>query len=271
MVRVIAVASGKGGVGKTTVAANLGVALQMLGKKVAIVDCNLTTAHLGLLFGINSYPATLNDFFKGQMPLKNILYTHFTGLHIVPASLNLEDLIDVDVSNFKDNLKSSFYDYDVVILDSAPGFGKESLIALQAADETLFVATPTIPSLVDVVKCKNVVRSLKEGPSMLGVILNRVKGKDYEVTVEDVRGFTGLPVVGVIPEDENVVESVNRNNVLVISKRQSPASQAIFRIATRIGGFPSFSLIPEEFYKKPNLFKRFINRLKGKFSRTSIV
>jgi septum site-determining protein MinD len=73
LVRIIDVCSGKGGVGKTTVAANLGLALQNFGKKVAVVDCNLTTSHLGLLFGFHNYPITLNNFLKGEARMEDII------------------------------------------------------------------------------------------------------------------------------------------------------------------------------------------------------
>jgi septum site-determining protein MinD len=152
MVRIIAVASGKGGVGKTTIAANLGLSLQRLGRRVVVVDCNLTTAHLGLMFGIYNYPVTLNNYLRDEARLENILYRHSSGLNIVPASLNLQDLVDIEVEDFKKSLKYTFSDYDFVILDSAPGLGREALISLQTADEILFVATPTIPSLVDILK-----------------------------------------------------------------------------------------------------------------------
>jgi septum site-determining protein MinD len=261
LVRIIVVASGKGGVGKTTISANLAVALQMLGKKVAVVDCNLTTAHLGLLFGIYSYPATLNNLIRNEASVENVTYTHFTGLHIVPASIDIRDLACVDTENFKTMLKDGFSNYDIVILDSSPGLGKEAMTALQAADEVLFVVTPTIPSLVDVVKCRNLINSVKQGAPILGVVINRVKGKDYEVTPEEVRRFTELPVVGIIPEDDNVLESTNRKSIVVLSKENSQASQAIFRISARVAGMPNFIPIPEKFYKKRGFFGRIISRL----------
>lgn len=264
MVRIIAIASGKGGVGKTTIAANLSLVLQKLGKRVVVIDCNLTTAHLGLLFGIYFYPKTLNDFLRDEVRFENILYRHVSGLRIVPASLNLDDLAGIEVGDLKTSLKTAFSDYDLVILDSAPGLGREALISLQAADEILFVATPTIPSLVDIVKCKSVVGALGGGANVLGIVINRVKNREYEITPEDVRRFTELPVVGIIPEDENVIESANRRSLVVISNQNSPASQAILRIGVRLAGSPGFMSIPEKFYKRPGFFRRVLNRFMPK-------
>lgn len=248
MVRIIDVCSGKGGVGKTTIAANLGIALQSLGKKVAVVDCNLTTSHLSLLFGIYSYPVTLNSFLRNEARLEDAVYD-FSGLKIVPASLELKDLIDVDVSNFKNKLREVFHDFDIVLLDSAPGLGKEALIALQAADEVLFIANPYIPSLVDVVKCNQLINSIESKPLPLGIILNRVRKKRYEISAEEVRQFTELPVLGNIPEDESVLESMNKKKLVAISKQNSPAGKAFFEIATKIVGIE---------YRKPNFLNRFM-------------
>ena len=251
MVRIIDICSGKGGVGKTTVAANLGLALQALGKKVAVVDCNLTTSHLGLLFGFYNYPLTLNDFLKGEARIEDVVYTHPSGLKILPASLELKDLIGIDTSNLKEKLKEVFHDYDFVLLDSAPGLGREALIALQAADEVLFIANPFITSLVDVVKCNQLINSLEQRPLPLGIVLNRVRKKKYEVSVEEVRQFTELPVLSIIPEDEKVLESTNKGN-LVIMKRDSSVSQAFFELASKLVGVA---------YKKPGIIQKIFYKL----------
>ncbi|MEM7825068.1 MAG: cell division ATPase MinD [Candidatus Aenigmatarchaeota archaeon] len=248
MVRIIDICSGKGGVGKTTIVANLGITLQNLGKKVAVVDCNLTTSHLSLLFGIYSYPITLNSFLRNESRLEDAIYTHSSGLKIVPASLELKDLIDVDITGLKNKLKEVFSDFDIVLLDSAPGLGKEALIALQTADEILFVANPYIPSLIDIIKCSQLINSIESKPLALGIILNRVKKKRYEISSDEIRQFTELPIIGNIPEDENILESTNRKTLITVSKRNSPASRAFFEIAAKLVGVEC---------KRPNLLNKF--------------
>jgi len=253
MVRIIDVCSGKGGVGKTTVASNLGIALQKFYKKVVVVDCNLTTSHLGLLFGLYSYPVTLNSFLKNESRLEDAVYTHHSGLKIVPASLDFRDIVNIDVSNFKEKLKLAFANYDIVLLDSAPSLGRESLIALQASDEALFVANPHVPSLVDVVKCHQLINTLENRPLPLGIILNRVRKKPYEIKLDEIKQFTELPVIGTIPEDEKIMESANKKTLVTISKQNSPSSIAFFEIASKIAGVD---------YRKPNFFRRFVGKLR---------
>lgn len=263
--RIIAVASGKGGVGKTTLSANLAVTLRTLGKRVVIIDCNLTTSHLGLLFGINSYPVSFNDFLKGKLGLNDVLYTHYSGLHIIPASLNLEDMTGITAKPdyLKQTMRGVFATYDFVILDSAPGVGNEALLALLAADEVLFVSTPTIPALVDVVKTKDFLTRLHRRRSAIGIVVNRVKGKNHEMSADEIRHFTDLPVVGVVPEDENVIKSENRRELIATSSPGSPASRAIYRIATRMAGVTNPIYVPDDLYDgKRGFLRRLFDGLK---------
>jgi septum site-determining protein MinD len=253
-VKIIDVCSGKGGVGKTTITANLAVALQKSGKRVAIVDCNLTTSHLSLLFGIYSFPLTLNDFLRNEARPEDVVYDHPSGMKIVPASLELKGIIDVDVSKLRDSLRRTFQDFDIVILDSAPGLGKEAMIALQTADEVIFVADPYIPSLVDVVKCKQLISIVESKPSVVGIILNRVRKKKYEISTDEIREFTDLPIIGIIPEDENILECANKKCLVTVSRQNSPSSRAFFEIGNRLTG---------NINKEPNLLSRFL-KLFGK-------
>ena len=236
MVRIIDVCSGKGGVGKTTIASNLGVALHKFNKKVVVVDCNLTTSHLGLLFGIFSFGPTLNSFLKNEANLEDAVYIHNTGLRIVPASLDLRNIINIDVSGLKEKLKNAFSNYDIVLLDSAPSLGRESLIAMKSSDEVLFVANPHIPSLVDIVKCYQLIDTLENKPMPLGIIVNRVRNRPYEIKLDEIKQFTELPVLGIIPEDEKIIESANKKTLVTVSNKNSSSSLAFFEIAAKLVG-----------------------------------
>ena len=247
MVKIIDVCSGKGGVGKTTVTANLGVALQKLGKRVVVIDCNLTTSHLSLLFNSYSFPLTFNNFLRNECKLEETVYFHQSGLSIVPASLELRELPEIDVVSLKSKIKEVFAGFDVVLLDSAPGLGREALIALQLADEVLFVANPLITSLVDVVKCKQLINSFHFKPLVIGIILNRVRRKAYEISVDEVKHFCDLPVVGTVPEDEKILEATNQNGLVTLYYRNSSSSRAFFEIAAKLAGVE---------YKRKNFFER---------------
>ena len=236
MVRVIDICSGKGGVGKTVVASNLGMALQKLGKKVAVIDFNFTTSHLSLCFNSYSHPITINNVLRGEAKMEDAIYTHSSGLKVVLGSLKLEDIVNADVGNIRGLIAQAFSGYDFVLLDSAPGLGKEALIALEASDEILYVVNPSIPSVIDVAKC-NQVASLKNAAiKPIGIVLNRVRNKSYEIRNDEITQFTSLPVIGSIPEDERVLESTNKETLITLFNSSSPASKAFFKLATRISG-----------------------------------
>ena len=231
MSRIIAVCSGKGGVGKTTVAANLGLALQRLGKNTAVIDTNFTTAHLGIYFGMIGSNPSINDFLRGTIPMSGVVQNHPTGMKIVPASLSLKDL-DVDFSAFRQAIRNEFQSCDFIILDSAPGFGKEALISMGAADELMLVANPYLPSVIDITKARELVSSLENKPSMLGILVNRSRKKSYELSRDEIRAFTEIPVIGTVPESERILASSNRRSRMNFS--MGPAHPSFMHIASRL-------------------------------------
>ena len=114
--RKIGIISGKGGVGKTTVVANLGAVLAKKFKKdVAIVDCNLTTSHLSLSLGMYYCPITLNHVLRGETKIKNALYNHPSGMKVVPASIRLGELVGVDSSKLRNVIRKLHKETDIII------------------------------------------------------------------------------------------------------------------------------------------------------------
>ena len=205
--RVIGVISGKGGVGKTVVSINTAAALhRYYNFRVLLIDCNITTSHLGLYLGLYSTPVTLNDALQGKVGIEKTIYEHQTGVHVIPASLRLEDLKNVDWHIMKERIKPLHDKYDFIILDSSPGFNRESLITLQASDEVIMVTTPIVHHIADVIKCKQLCKELDIRP--IGIVLNMTKNRKYELTRHEVEQMTELPVFTTLPYDEAVLQSI---------------------------------------------------------------
>ena len=254
MTRVIGVISGKGGVGKTTLVANLAVALNNFGKKVTVVDCNITTSHLGFCFGLYYYDKTLNDVLKQQASIDDAIYYHKSGVEIIPASLSVEDLIGVDIAGLKYIL--DIPSTDIVLLDSAPGFGREAISVLNTCKEVIIVTTPFINAVTDVARVTKIVNEL--GIKPIGVVLNMVKRRGYELTKRDVERFTGLPVVSKIPFDETIEKSLVVGKPIVEYQPYSRASVEFMKLAAELAG--AHYSVP-----KSSAFLRFWNSLKQAF------
>jgi MinD-like ATPase involved in chromosome partitioning or flagellar assembly len=233
--KILSICSGKGGVGKTSIAVNLGAALHSLNRRVVIVDCNMTTSHIGLMYGFYA-GKNFNNFLRNEAKIEETIHMHPSGLAFIPAALELNELANMETHNLKESLRSALPNYDFVLLDSAPGIGREALIALRACDEVLFVANPYIPSVVDVLKTKNL--SSRMGFYNLGLVLNKVEGKKHELTKHEVFHFTELPVIASIPMDEAILKSVNSRKIPFYHYPNSSSSRAFMELAYKIAGLP---------------------------------
>jgi len=152
MSRIIAVLSGKGGVGKTTLVSNLGAALVKKGKNVTIIDGNVTTPNLSLHLGIPFYRVTLHDVLQKDFPIESAVYNHSTGLKIVPASLAAESIKNVNLDKLEGALLNLLGNTEIMLVDSAAGLGKEALTAMSIADEIIVVTNPELPAVTDALK-----------------------------------------------------------------------------------------------------------------------
>jgi septum site-determining protein MinD len=227
MTRIIGVLSGKGG---TTLVANLSTALSMkFNKKTTVIDCNVTTSHLGMHFGVYFYPKTLNDMLKNDAKLEDVILPHNTGVKIIPASLNLSDLIGVDISSLNSKMENLFKDDDFVFLDIAPGFGKEAVSGMKACKEALVVTTPDVPAITDVIRTRTVLDELNIEP--IGIVLNKVTKKDFDLTKKEIMDLTGLPIISAIPFGFEVMESIAMKMPLVAYNQTSNVSIQTFKLA----------------------------------------
>jgi len=253
MVRIIGIASGKGGVGKTTLGINIGAALsQQFKKDVTIVDCNVTTSHLGLYLGMYYCPITLNKVLRGEYDVEESIQSHHTGLKIIPASLSISDLEGIDMSQIRNKMKSIFKKNDIILLDGSPGLGREALSTLKASDEILYVTNPYIPSVMDIVRNQEVVSGLDAKP--LGVVLNMVHNKKYEMTREEVEEMTKLPVIAKIPFDADIHKSLALKAPVVTYNPHASSSREIIRLAS--------NLIGQRYESGESALQRFLNKLR---------
>lgn len=247
MEKVIGIFSGKGGVGKTTIVSNLGIGLSSIfNKKIVILDMNVRSSHLGLHLGLyEDMPITLGDILKKNLPVVQAVYVHpLSGARIIPAPLNGADLNLVKERCYS-AINKLRNDYDMIIVDSAPGLGSDVLTTVSVVDACIVVTTPDIPSVTDALKTISLVRRLKK--KCLGVVVNRFRNEKYELTVGEIESTCNQKIISVIPEDKKVSESIFKGLPVVLSFSNSPASRQLKKLAGQ--------LIGEE-YEASNLLER---------------
>ncbi len=232
---VIGITSGKGGVGKTTVVSNLATALSSVFKRdVIVLDCNVASSHIRLHFGMyEDFRKTLLDVIKGKAELSEAIYQNpFLGVKIVPSPAGLTS--NVNLEKLKDLVwKRARSEYDFVIIDGPPGFGREITDIMKASDKVLVVTTPTIPAISDAIKIVGLARKMKK---RVYVVLNRVKKEKYELKPEIVEKTLESKIAMIIPEDKMVPESIAAGVPVVIYKPGSKASIALKKLAAFLIG-----------------------------------
>lgn len=230
--KLITITSGKGGVGKTTTAINLGAALNSFGKEVIIVDANLTTPNVGLHLGAPIVPVSLNHVLLGKAKVSDAIYEHDSGTKIIPSSLSVKELRRLNHKKLKDVGKNLRRMADYVIFDSAAGLGEEAFASFEAADELILVTNPEITAVTDALKALKLAEEM--GKSVKGVIVTRVSGDKNEMDIGNIREMLDLPILGVVPEDRNVRASLKSKDALVHNFPYSRAALSYKRIAAKL-------------------------------------
>ncbi len=244
--RTIAIASGKGGVGKTNIVANLAIALRRRGKRVIVIDADLGLANLDTLLGVNPR-ATLRHVLRGECALRDVLVEGPAGIQLVPAASGFEDLTQLtDTQRLLlleqvDSLDGAF---DVLLLDTGAGISSNVLFFAAAAHETMVVVTPEPTALTDAYALVKVL-STRYAEQRFTVLVNMARG-EFEAR----RTFTHLSRVaerflhvslrwaGWVPFDAEVPEAVRRQRAVVELAPRAPVSLAFEALAERLVNEP---------------------------------
>jgi septum site-determining protein MinD len=239
MTRIIVITSGKGGVGKTTVTANLGVALAKMGYQVALVDADFELRNLDLLLGLEKRIVyTLFDVLAGECRLEQALVKdkRQPGLVLLPVA-HKRATESVDPEQLKSLLNNLAQKYQFVLLDSPAGIDIGFNNAIAAATEAIVITTPEISSVRDAARVIRLLEDKKDIKS-IQLIVNRIRPgmvRDFNMmSVEDVQELLAIPLLGSIPDDERVIVSTNRGEPLVLTGGKSGAAVAFEKIARNL-------------------------------------
>jgi len=223
---VCTVAGGKGGVGKTTTAVNVGAALQGMGYDVAVVDADLGMANLGAMLDVEP-DRSLHEILAGEGAVSEALTDAQGGLTAIPGEQSLEAFADADPAKLRKVIKTLRNAYDVVLIDTGAGLSHEVAVPLGLADGIVLVTTPDDVAVGDTVKTAELAERI-DG-EVIGALINRVT---RHTDVTGIAGRFEFPLLAVIPDDTQATT----DEPLVLNDPDSPAADAYQRVTEALEG-----------------------------------
>jgi len=255
MSRVIVVTSGKGGVGKTSLCANIGSSLAKMGNKVCLIDADLGLKNLDVILGLeNRVVYDIEDVIEGRVELHQALIKdkRCESLTILPACKNI-DVQSVDFTYMEKIVTELEKEYDFIFIDCPAGIERGFYNAIHNANESLIVVNLDISSIRDADKVIGILNA--EGINNVSVIVNRVNPEEKDVnktlTCEDVIDILNVPLMGIVYYDESVT-SGNNFGMPSIYNEKSLAGKCYLNISRRLLGEQVDTLK----YKKKSIFAK---------------
>ncbi|MBS3105884.1 AAA family ATPase [Candidatus Woesearchaeota archaeon] len=230
--KIIGIISLKGGVGKTSTVANLGAVLATnFNKKILVIDANFSAPNLGLHVGLVDPKTTIHDVMLNKASINEAIYKHDSGFHLIPGAYISRKL---NPSKLKQKISFLKDYYDVILIDSSPTLNEELLATMMASDELFVVTSPDYPTLSTTLRAVKLAKQKKV--PITGLILNRVRGKKFELGIKDIEDASQVPVLGVLPEDIKVPESIYCTTPVSLYKPTSSSAIGFKKLAARIIG-----------------------------------
>ena len=262
MGEVIVVTSGKGGVGKTTTTANIGAGLSESGKRVVVIDTDLGLRNLDVVMGLeNLIVYNLVDVIEGHCRLKQALIRdkRYENLYLLPSA-QTKDKTAISPGQMKKLTSELKEEFDYVLLDCPAGIEQGFQNAIAGADRAIVVTTPEVSAIRDADRIIGLLEKnhLRDNHLLINRIRMDMVRRGDMMSVDDVTEILSIPLIGAIPDDEQVVVATNQGDPVI--GMHSVAAKAYANICRRIMGeeVPFLDLNAEQtiFSKVASLFRK---------------
>jgi flagellar biosynthesis protein FlhG len=241
--RVIAITSGKGGVGKTNVVGNLAIACQKLGKKVLIFDADLGLANIDIIYGLQP-KYNIEDIVKGTKELSEVIVEGPEGVAVIPASSGVQELVHLTEGqkiNLLDEFDSLNDTFDILLIDTSAGISANVLYFNLAAAERIVVVTPEPTSITDAYALMKVMHH-QHGTKNFLLLPNMVADeREAKAVYENLSSVTArfmggisIEYAGFIPYDRNLPHAVSRRTPVICSHPDGPAGAGFKTLANHL-------------------------------------
>jgi len=232
MACIIVFASSKGGTGKTTVVANVGVTMAQLGHKVVLLDADLMMANLGLMLGLEEQGANLHDVLAEEAELSEAIFSGPGGVKVVPSGISLEGIQRAKLERLKKVVDELAKKFKFLLIDAPSGLERDAIAALTMAQKLVLIVTPDIASISNAFKTKLIAERLNV--KTIGAVINRATSRDVEIPIEEIKSALELPVLAIIPEDPEVRRSVALGEPVVTHSPKSPSTREFKKLAAAL-------------------------------------
>ena len=260
-IRVVSVASGKGGVGKSSVSVNLAVELSRLGVRALVVDADFGLANIDIMLGVTS-KYNVSHFLRGEKTLHEIIQLGHEGVRFISGGSGMNELLNMDEEQLAEllgSLAALDAPIDIIIIDNGAGIHENTVQMILASSETIVVTTTEPTAILDAYALvKTIVK--RDGSHQLHLLINKCENKKEALRVQE--GFIevigrhlgkNINPLGIVMFDHDVPLSIKRQVPITVSDADSRTSQAIRQIARSLidlpGGTESENFLAKVFFR----------------------
>lgn len=254
--RIIGLVSGKGGVGKTSLTVNLGIALRQFDNEVTLIDADFDASNLGVYLGRYDHPVKMQEVLEEERDPEKAIFRHPTGIKVASSSNEITD-VEPETANLREILLEASEDSDYVLVDCPPGANSTVDSIIAACDELMIVTMPTQTASTNAAQIIHKAKQMHK--PILGTVVNKVEGdSEKELIQQEIEMMTETHILAEIPFDKQMKKSLFENQPLVKYDELAEASIEIQKMAAELDGQqyepPKFAPIKRKVNKITDIF-----------------